>query len=68
MSLSEWERRCTSTVILTTTEMNLNFFSQVAACVSGRVMPVTAGLWAMGRLLTSLSWWQHGVCCHSHLV
>ena len=56
MSLREWEeyrRRSTSTVILKTTERNLNFFSQLAASVTGRAMPVIVGIWLMGRLLTS---------------
>ena len=64
MSLSEWEeyrRRSTSTVILTTTERNLSFFSQLAASVTGRAMPAIAGFLSMGRLLTSrLCGWQPG--------
>ena len=53
--------RSTSTVILTTTEGNLNFFSQLAASAIGRAMPAVAGIWLMGRLLASrLCGWPPG--------
>lgn len=64
MSLSEWEeyrRRSTSTIIFTTTERNLSFFSQLVASVTGRARPAIAGFWFLGRLLASrLCGWQPG--------
>ena len=70
MSLSEWEayrRRSTSTVLIMTTESNLNCIYRLFTEGISRILPVIVAFWQLGCFLAScLRRWQSGLSKPPH--